>query len=201
AYGSTEIGRGAVLADRDLYAKPGSVGLPPPAVDAVIDPDGELLLRGPTMFAGYLDRPDATAAAIDSDGGFRPGALATREVDGYLPIPGRRSEGIRSGGEWIAPVEVEAAVLTHPAVAEVGVVGLPDAQWGELVCAAIVPHPGAVVPTVEELRAHLAPMLVAPKHPRVVVAVDRLPHTDATGQIRRLALRNEVLERLTATPG
>ena len=193
AYGSTEIGRGAVLADRDLYAKPGSVGLPPPAVEADIDRDGELLLRGPTMFSGYLDRPEATAAAIDADGWFHTGDLATRDADGYLKISGRRSEGIRSGGEWIAPVEVETAILTHPAVAEVGVVGLPDAQWGELVCAAIVPKPHARVPTVEELRAHLGARLVAPKHPRVVVAVERLPHTDATGQIRRAALRRELI--------
>jgi len=193
AYGSTEIGRGAVLADRDLYAKPGSVGLPPPAVHAEIDDDGELLLRGPTMFSGYLERPEATASAIDADGWFHTGDLATRDADGYLTISGRRSEGIRSGGEWIAPVEVEAAILTHPAVAEVGVVGLPDAQWGELVCAAIVPKPDAQVPTVEELRVHLGSLLVAPKHPRVVVAVERLPHTDATGQIRRAALRREIL--------
>jgi acyl-CoA synthetase (AMP-forming)/AMP-acid ligase II len=194
AYGSTEMGRAAVLTDRDLYAKPGSVGLPPPAVDAHLDLDGELLLRGPTMFSGYLDRPDATSDAIDDDGWFHTGDLATRDADGYLTIAGRRSEGIRSGGEWIAPVEVEAAILTHPAVAEVGVVGLPDSQWGELVCAAIVPKPDAQVPTVEDLRAHLASRLVAAKHPRVVVAVDRLPHTDATGQIRRAALRREILD-------
>ena len=78
AYGSTEIGRGAVLADGDIEAQPGSVGLPPPAVDARIDDDGELLLRGPTMFSGYLDRPDATAAAIDADGWFHTGDLADR---------------------------------------------------------------------------------------------------------------------------
>ena len=172
AYGSTEIGRGAVLADADLFVKPLSVGLPPPAVEARIDADSELLQRGPTMFSGYLDRPDATADAIDADGWYHTGDLATCDADGYLTITGRRSEGIRSGGEWIAPVEVEAAVLTHPAVAEVGVVGLPDPHWGELVCAAIVTRPGATVPTVEELRAHLAPRLIAPKHPRVVVGVD-----------------------------
>jgi fatty-acyl-CoA synthase len=192
AYGSTEIGRGAVLADRDLYVKPGSVGLPPPAVESVIADDGELLQRGPTMFSGYLDRPDATAAAIDDEGWYHTGDLAAQDADGYLTIVGRRSEGIRSGGEWIAPVEVEAAILTHPAVAEVGVVGLPDDRWGELVCAAIVVRPGATLPSVDELRAHLASRLVAPKHPRVVVAVDHLPHTDATGQVRRAALRAQL---------
>ena len=141
AYGSTEIGPGAVLTDADLYLKPLSVGLPPPTVEARIDADDELLQHGPTMFSGYVDRPDATADAIDADGWYHTGDLATGDADGYLTITGRRSEGIRSGGEWIAPVEVEAAVLTHPAVAEVGVVGLPDPRWGELVCAAIVAGP------------------------------------------------------------
>jgi acyl-CoA synthetase (AMP-forming)/AMP-acid ligase II len=195
AYGSTEIGRGAVLVDRDLYRKPGSVGVPPPAVETEIAADGELLLRGPTMFSGYLDRPDATAAAIDADGWFHTGDLATRDADGYLSIVGRRSEGIRAGGEWVAPVEVEAAVLTHPAVADVGVVGVPDAEWGELVCAAIVPSPGATVPSVQELRAHVADLLAAPKQPRLVVVVDALPRTDATGQIRRIALRDQIVAR------
>jgi acyl-CoA synthetase (AMP-forming)/AMP-acid ligase II len=155
--------------------------------------DGELLQRGPTMFSGYLDRPDATAAAVDRDGWYHTGDLATQDDDGYLTIVGRRSEGIRSGGEWIAPVEVEAAILTHPAVAEVGVVGLPDNRWGELVCAAIVVQPGATPPSVDELREHLASRLVGPKHPRVVVAVDQLPRTDATGQIRRAALRDQLV--------
>ncbi|MEX1007748.1 MAG: class I adenylate-forming enzyme family protein [Acidimicrobiia bacterium] len=195
AYGSTEIGRGAVLADADLYAKPSSVGLPPPAVEAQIDDESELLLRGPTMFSGYLDRPDATAVAIDADGWFHTGDLATQDADGYLTITGRSSEGIRSGGEWIAPVEVEAAILTHPAVAEVGVVGLPDDRWGELVYAAIVLRPGAMAPTVEELRAHLASRLASHKHPRVIVAVGELPHTAATGQIRRAALRDRLIGR------
>ena len=130
AYGSTEIGHGAVLTDADLYLKPLSVGLPPPAVEARIDADDELLQRGPTMFSGYLDRPDATADAIDADGWYHTGDLATCDADGYLTITGRRSEGIRSGGEWIAPVEVEAAVLTHPAVAEVGVVGTSRSPLG-----------------------------------------------------------------------
>ena len=129
AYGSTEIGRGAVLTDADLYVKPLERRIAPPAVEARIDADDELLQRGPTMFSGYLDRPDATAAAIDADGWYHTGDLASCDADGYLTITGRRSEGIRSGGEWIAPVEVEAAVLTHPAVAEVGVVGLPDPRW------------------------------------------------------------------------
>jgi fatty-acyl-CoA synthase len=193
AYGSTEIGRGATLLDPDLYAHPGSVGQPPPMVTADLSPDGELWLRGPTMFSGYLDRPDATAEAIDDDGWFHTGDLATRDADGYLTITGRRSESIRSGGEWVAPIEVETAVGSHPAVEEVAVVGLPDDRWGELVCAAIVVRPGAALPTVDELRAHVGSALIGAKQPRVVVQVDALPRTDATGQIRRRKLRDQIV--------
>jgi acyl-CoA synthetase (AMP-forming)/AMP-acid ligase II len=192
AYGSTEIGRGAVLLDSDLYDRPGSVGQPPPMVVADLADDGELWLRGPTMFSGYLDRPDATADAIDGDGWFHTGDLATRDADGYLSITGRRSESIRSGGEWVAPVEVESAVRTHPSVADVAVVGLPDPSWGEVVCAAIVVRPGATLPTVDELRTHVARVLVGPKQPRVVVQVEELPRTDATGQVRRRRLRDTI---------
>jgi acyl-CoA synthetase (AMP-forming)/AMP-acid ligase II len=201
AYGSTEIGRGATLLDPDLFTHPGSVGQPPPMTLADLSPDGELWLRGPTMFSGYLDRPDATAEAIDEQGWFHTGDLATRDADGFLTITGRRSESIRSGGEWVTPLEVEAAVGTHPAVAEVAVVGLPDASWGELVCAAIVVRPGASLPTVAELRAHVAGTLVGPKQPRVVVEVDALPRTDATGQIRRRRLRDTLVADGVAAPG
>ncbi len=198
AYGSTEIGRGATLLDPDLYDHPGSVGQPPPMVTATLSDDGELWLRGPTMFSGYLDRPDATAEAIDDAGWFHTGDLATRDVDGYFTITGRRSESIRSGGEWVAPVEVETAVGSHPAVQEVAVVGLPDDRWGELVCAAIVVRRGATLPTVDELRAHLGGTLIGAKQPRVVVEVDALPRTDATGQIRRRRLRDQIVaERRT----
>ena len=153
AYGSTEIGRGLVLLDSDLYDQPGSVGQPPPMVVADLADDGELWLRGPTMFSG-LPRPAGRDRRGDRRGRLvphrRPRDRATS--DGFFTITGRRSESIRSGGEWVAPVEVETAVLTHPAVAEVGVVGLPDERWGELVCAVIVVRPGATLPTVDELR-------------------------------------------------
>jgi fatty-acyl-CoA synthase len=193
AYGSTEIGRGATLLDPDLYDHPGSVGQPPPMVTAQLSDDGELRLRGPTMFSGYLDRPDATAEAIDPEGWFHTGDLATRDVDGYFTITGRRSESIRSGGEWVAPVEVESALRSHPAVQDVAVVGLPDDRWGELVCAAIVVRPGATLPTVDELRAHVGSALIGAKQPRVVVQVDALPRTDATGQVRRRRLRDQIV--------
>ncbi len=193
AYGSTEMGRGLVLLDSDLHSHPESVGQPPPMVSAHVADDGELWLRGPTMFSGYLDRPDATAEAIDPEGWFHTGDLVTRDADGYFTITGRASESIRSGGEWVAPVEVETAIASHPAVAEVAVVGIPHPAWGEVVCAAIVVAPGATLPTVDELRAHVAGALVGPKQPRQVVQVATLPRTDATGQIRRRTLRDTLV--------
>ena len=193
AYGSTEIGRGATLLDPDLFTHPGSVGQPPPMTLADLADDGELWLRGPTMFSGYLDRPDATAEAIDEDGWFHTGDLATRDADGFLTITGRRSESIRSGGEWVAPLEVEAAVGTHPAVEEVAVVGLPDASWGEVVSAAIVVRPGATLPTVAELRAHVASTLVGAEATAGRRAGRRAPRTDATGQIRRRRVRDTIV--------
>jgi fatty-acyl-CoA synthase len=78
-------------------------------------------------------------------------------------------------------------------VQEVAVVGLPDDRWGELVCAAIVVRPGASLPTVDELRAHVGAALIGAKQPRVVVEVDALPRTDATGQIRRRRLRDRIV--------
>lgn len=189
AYGSTEIGRGAVLADHDLFRKPGSVGRPHVTVEARLADDGELLLRGPTLFSGYLDRPDETAAAIDGDGWYHSGDLATQDGEGYLSIVGRRSETIRTGGEWVVPTEVEAALADHPAVVEVAVFGLPDQAWGELVCAAVVVRPGHAAPAVDDLRHHLDGRLASAKQPRRVVEVDELPRTGETGQVRRAALR------------
>jgi acyl-coenzyme A synthetase/AMP-(fatty) acid ligase len=78
-------------------------------------------------------------------------------------------------------------------VAEVAVVGIPEPAWGEIVCAAIVVAPGSTLPSVDELRAHVADTLVGPKQPRHVVEVDALPRTDATGQIRRRALRDTIV--------
>ena len=93
----------------------------------------------------------------------------------------------------MAPIEVESAVRTPPAVAEGAVVGLPDDRWGELVCAAIVVRAGATLPTVDELRTHVGSALIGAKQPRVVVQVDALPRTDATGQIRRRRLRDQIV--------
>lgn len=192
-YGSTEMGGAVALDDEDVKRKPYSIGLPLPTFESRID-DGELLLRAPTMMSGYYNLPDQTAAVVQ-DGWYRSGDLAERDDDGYLYITGRRREIIRSGGETIAPAEVEAALKDAPGVADVTVVGIPDHAWGEIVCAVIVPQAGAPAPTVESLRAHANGQISAFKHPRRVEIVTGLPRTPATGQIQRSAVRDAILER------
>jgi acyl-CoA synthetase (AMP-forming)/AMP-acid ligase II len=187
SYGSTEVGRALGLADEDLFRKPGSVGCPVPGVQATIGPDGELLLASETLMSGYYDLPGETARALEG-GWYHTGDLVERDADGYFSIVGRKREIIRSGGESVAPVEVEVALGGFPGLAEVAVIGLPDSQWGELVCAAVVMADGVPPPTVEDLRRHLGGRLAAFKHPRRVMVMDQLPRTSATGQLQRSLL-------------
>lgn len=186
-YGSTETARAVALDDEDLFTRPGSVGRPIPGVQADIADDGELLLRSDRVMAGYFDLPEETAEALRA-GWYHTGDLAERDDDGYLYVVGRKKEVIRSGGETVAPVEVEAALAGFPGLAEVAVVGLPDERWGEVVCAVVVLHDGAPPPDVAALRAHLGGRLAAYKHPRRVAVVESLPRTSATGQVQRALL-------------
>ena len=193
-YGSTEAGPGTILGMADLLRKPGSVGLPQPGVELRLSDEGEVCLRSELLMDGYFDDPDATAAALDPDGWYHSGDLGVLDDEGYLSIVGRLRHVLRTGGETVAPAEIEAAVLEHPAIAEVVVVGLPDPQWGEVVCAVVVAAPGATAPSVEELREHCRSRLAPFKHPRQVRSVTDFPRTAATGQIQRTLL----VERLTA---
>jgi acyl-CoA synthetase (AMP-forming)/AMP-acid ligase II len=191
SYGSTEMGIVTTLGDHDLFRKLGSIGRPNPGFDAAII-DGELCLSGETVMSGYFDLPDETAAVFD-DGWYKSGDLAVMDDEGYLTITGRRREIIRSGGETIAPSEVEAALAGFPGVRDVGVVGLPDDSWGEVVCAVLVLDPGTPTPSVESIRAYVGTRLTNFKHPRAVACVDALPRTAATGQIQRSHLRATLL--------
>ena len=193
-YGSTEAGPGTVLADVDLARKPGSVGLPQPGVDVRLE-DGEVCVKSELLMDGYFDQPDATAEAL-RDGWYHTGDLGSLDDEGYLSIVGRARDVIRTGGETVAPGEVEAAVATHPRVREVAVVGVPDAAWGEVVCAVVVPEPSAAdTLTLEDLRAHTATQLASFKQPRRLEIVDELPRTPATGQVQRPLL----VERISAS--
>ena len=192
-YGSTEAGPGTILADPDVLRKPGSVGLPAPGVDLRITDAGEVCLRSDLLMSGYFENPKATAEAL-VDGWYHTGDLGLLDDEGYLSIVGRKREIIRSGGETVAPTEVEAALADHPDIAEVAVVGIPDARWGEVVCAVVVPR-AERVPSIEELREHCAARLAHYKQPRRVEGVAELPRTPATGQIQR----NILVEQITSS--
>jgi acyl-CoA synthetase (AMP-forming)/AMP-acid ligase II len=185
-YGSTEAGPGVQLGPADLWRKPGSVGVPQPGVELRLDEaSGEVCLRSEFLMDGYFDDPEATAAAIDADGWYHTGDLGALDDEGYLSIVGRARDVIRTGGETVAPAEVEVVLAAHPDVVDVAVVGMPDARWGEVVTAAIVGRPGATPLTVDDLRAWCDGRLAPFKQPRRVARLDALPRTPATGQVQR----------------
>jgi len=186
-YGSTEAGSVTVLEHADIERKPGSCGVPGPLVSLRTDQSGQLLVRGPLLFDGYLDDRAATARVL-KDGWYATGDLAELDDEGYVTIVGRVGEVIRTGGEAVAPTEVEGVLIGHPAVADVAVVGVPDDRWGELVCAVVVPAPDRPPPDLAELRDLCAGALATYKHPRRLVVIDAIPRTTATGQIQRRLL-------------
>ncbi|HXQ74940.1 MAG TPA: AMP-binding protein [Acidimicrobiales bacterium] len=164
--------------------RPGTVGFPFPGVDVRLDGE-EILVRGPTVFGGYWERPAATAERLVGDW-FRTGDLAVVE-DGYVSIRGRDSDLIVSGGYNVYPAEVEDVLLTHPSVAEVAVTGTPSEEWGEAVTAWVVADGSP--PTHQELVAFAAGLLAPYKRPRLVHFVDELPR-NAMGKVRRVDLRS-----------
>jgi len=197
-YGLTEtlMNAGAKLGD-DIV--PGRVGPPLPGVDVrLIAEDGstidsaddetigEVAVRGPNLFTGYLNRPDATAEAM-RDGWFMTGDLATRDQQGSLKLVGRKSTDlIKSGGYRIGAGEIEGALLEHPAVAEVAVTGRPDDDLGERIVAWVVIEPGRTA-TADELEAHVANLLTKHKRPREVHFLDQLPR-NAMGKVMKREL-------------
>jgi fatty-acyl-CoA synthase len=177
----------------------GSVGRPYPYVDvAVADPHtgellrgacaGELLVRGPSVFAGYWRDPAATAQAL-RDGWLRTGDLVARDEDGYHRILDRVDDMFVSGGENVFPTEIENVLYGHPAVAEAAVVGMPDDRWGTVGLAFVVPRPGIDVDAAT-LITYCRSRLAGYKVPREIRFVDNLPHS-AVGKLLRRNLRQE----------
>lgn len=194
-YGSTEAGAVTLLRDEDMSRKPGACGTVQHSTTIRLDDvTGEMQVTGPLLFDGYFDNPEATAEALTADGWFRTGDVAVRDDEGFYAIVGRVKDVIRTGGESVAPAEVEAALGDHPALVDVAVVGIPDAQWGEVVCAAIVLRDGATAPSLAEVQAHVEARLARFKRPRRVEVVDRIPRTPATNQVQRRLL----IEHLTS---
>jgi len=149
---------------------------------------GELFARGYLVMRGYHDAPEATAAAIDAEGWYHTGDLASLDGRGYLRIEGRIKDMIIRGGENIYPREIEDALFDHPAVAEAVVIGVPDQTWGEVVAAFVRPVPGQPRPAPEELRAHCRERLAPYKTPEHWVFVDAFPMTPS-GKIQKYKLR------------
>ncbi len=132
---------------------------------------GEIVVRGHNVFKGYLNKPEATAQAI-VDGWFRTGDLGTKDADGYVRIVDRKKDMVIRGGYNVYPRDVEEVLLRHPAVGQVAVIGLPDAQYGEEVCAVVVKD-GEV--SEEDLVAWSKEQLAAYKYPRRVMFTDAFP--------------------------
>jgi len=181
-------------------AKPGSIGLPLPDLEVRLvdehgedveeDDAGEILVRGPNVFAGYWQRPEATGDVLEG-GWLRTGDVAYRDEDGYLFLVDRKKDLIIVSGFNVFPQEVEEAIERHPAVAEAGVVGIPDERTGEAVQAWVVPYEDESV-TAEEILGSLHGYLARFKWPKEIQVVDELPH-HVTGKVLRRMLRGEDL--------
>ncbi len=196
--GMTETGPTVFLMDTEhAEAKIGSVGKPQMLSEVrVVDADnrdlgadeaGELLIRGPNVTPGYWNNDAATSAAFLPGGWLKTGDVAKRDRDGYYFIVDRIKDMFISGGENVYPAEVERAIYTHPAVLEVAVLGVPDAKWGEVGAAYVLPKPGATLDS-EELRAFCRKVLAGYKVPKHIAIVADYPRT-AAGKIQKHVLR------------
>jgi malonyl-CoA/methylmalonyl-CoA synthetase len=151
---------------------------------------GEIAVKGPCVFPGYLNRPDATKAAVDAEGFFYTGDIAALTPAGEVRIVGRRATDlIKTGGYKVGAGEVEAALLEHPAVREAAVVGVPDDDLGERIVAFVVGGAG-LAPVAQELSDHVARLLAPHKRPRDVRIVEALPR-NAMGKV----LKKELVAR------
>lgn len=203
-YGLTETSPIALGNPFGPSRKPGSVGVPFPLTDIrVVDPknvavdrapgeEGELLIRGPQVFAGYWNRPGETEDALLEGGWFRTGDIVSVDKDHFVTIRDRIKELIITGGFNVSPSEVEDVLAEFPGLADVSVVGLPRPGGGEDVVAAVVPVPGGTVEP-EALLAFARQHLAAYKVPRRVVVLDELPRS-LIGKV----LRREIRDTLAA---
>jgi len=201
-YGMTETW-GTIVAlppeDHDLDApqRMAAAGRPLPGVELkIIGPDGEALptgavgelaVRGPSVMAGYYNRPEATADALGADGWLRTGDAGYLDADGYLFIQDRLKDMIISGAENVYPAEVESSIYGHPDVADVAVIGVPDDRWGEAVKAVVVLKPGTAADPASII-AWSRERVAAFKAPKSVDFIDALPR-NPSGKILRRQLR------------
>jgi len=205
-YGMTETSPVSTQtrADDDLDRRVSTVGRVHPHVEVkVVGPDGEvveqgatgeLCTRGYSVMLGYWQEPDRTAEAIDPEGWMHTGDLATMDEAGYLRIVGRIKDLVIRGGENVYPREVEEFLYTHPDVADVQVVGVPDPRYGEELLAAVRLRAGAVV-TEQELQEFCRGRIAHYKVPRYVRFVDDFPMT-VTGKVQKFKMREQAVADL-----
>ena len=198
AYGLTETSDGTtVLRPEHASTKPANcVGKPLTMVDVrIVDGagqdvgqgvEGELLHRGPSVVDAYWKKPEESARAF-RDGWFRTGDRAFRDEEGFIHFLGRKDEMMITGGENVYPAEVEEAILSHPGVADVAVVGVPDEQWGQTIKAVIAPRDGVTL-TEADIAEHLTERLSRFKRPRVFQFTEGLPKM-GSGKLDRVKIR------------
>ena len=182
-----------------MTVRPGSMGKPLPGIEAALvhrtesggitlvqtpDEQGELALRAgwPSMFRGYLGEDERYRRCF-IDGWYRSGDMVQRDADGYFWFVGRSDDVIKSAGHLIGPFEVESVLMEHPAVAEAAVIGVPDARWGEVGRAFVIPRAGATL-SEDQVIAHCAARLAKFKVPVRVVIADTIPRT-ASGKVQK----------------
>lgn len=194
-YGLTECGPNCfAISSEEALLNPGKVGRPVPFLemrlvgenmtDVAEGEPGELLLRGPQMFGGYLHDPERTAETLASGPWLRTGDLAVRDKDGLFAICGRRKEMFISGGENVYPGEVESALVAHPEIAEAVVVGVPHTLWGEVGCAFVLPRAGTA-PVPAEVIAFARNNLAGYKIPKSVTVLQEFPRLGSGKPDRR----------------
>jgi fatty-acyl-CoA synthase len=155
---------------------------------APIGATGEFCTRGYSVMHGYWGEPEKTAEAIDAEGWMHTGDLATMDANGYVNIVGRSKDMVIRGGENVYPREIEEFLYRHPAVSDVQVIGVPDARYGEELCAWIVLKPGQAIGE-EDIRAFCRGKIAHYKVPRYVKFVDAFPMT-ITGKIQKFVMRD-----------
>jgi 4-coumarate--CoA ligase len=200
-YGMTEMSPVSHLTPPGYY-KPGSVGVTSPNTEIrIVDPasgedlgldeDGELWVRGPQVMKGYHNNAQATAITLDPDGWLHTGDIAHIDADGHVYVVDRLKELIKYKGFQVAPAELESLLLTHPAVADAAVIGLPDEEAGEIPVGYVVLKPGAQA-TAEDLQAYIAEQVASYKQLRRIELTDAIPKS-ASGKILRRVLKDQAL--------
>ncbi len=206
-FGQTEASAGitATPVEDSFERKAATVGVPLPHTEVkILHPAtgevvpcgerGELCCRGYLVMAGYYQMEDATAEAIDAEGWLHTGDLATMDAQGYVNIVGRLKDMVIRGGENLFPREIEEFLIRHPKVADVQVVGVPDAFFGEELLAVVIPKVGEPL-TEQELRDYCKGQISHQKVPRYFQFVESYPLT-ASGKVQKFLLREQAIKTL-----